>query len=423
MFQLVYNIGMNILYLNTTYQCGGAEKVVTQLFNGMRSRGHQVYQIVSYDTKHSALPADVYVLYPSLPMRIFNRLLTRNHSNSSLHIWYSRSYILRFAKKHQIDIIHLHNPHDNFLGIGDISDIARKYPLLWTLHDFWALTGHCTYPYGCDERWKKECPECPCLDNYPAIRRDIAHQLFLHKRDSYQKSRITFTVPSRWMKEQFSESYLKDQPCRCIYNSVDLNVWKALDKNLLRQKHHISRDKKVIAFIAADPDKPLKGSSYLIQALKRLPDPENYILIIAGKQSRDVGRLQERFHLWHWGYLSSQQDLNEFYSLADILINPSVYETFGLTTIEAMACGTPVVAFPVCTMPEIINDICGWIASGVSASALSEAIQAAFKDYDILSQKGISSRKQMEKYFSEETMTAKFENLYKEIISESNQTR
>lgn len=411
---------MNILYLNTTYQCGGAERVVSQLFQGMQKRGHQVYQIVSYDKKHSQLPANVYVIYPSLPMRIFNRLITGNHGNQSLHIWYSRRYIMRFIKKHHIDLVHLHNPHDNFLGILDIADIAKMRPMIWTLHDFWAMTGHCAYPYGCDDRWKNGCPECPCLNNYPAIRKDTAHRLFCQKSTAYQNSAITFTVPSDWMKQQFDQSHLSGNSCLRIYNSVDVNLWKAIDKQVLRQKYNIEPEKRIIAFIASDPEKKLKGMPYLIQALESLPNPENYLLIVAGKVSSNIAKLNNHFKPWHWGYLDSQEKLNDFYSLADVLITPSVYETFGLTTVEAMVCGTPVIAFPVCAMPEIIDETCGWIASDVSNRSLLQTIQIAFSDHDLLLCKGKNCRKWVENRFSENTMLAEFESIYEKLIFKFN---
>lgn len=407
---------MNILYLNTTYQCGGAEKVTSQLFHGMQARGHQVYQIVSYDTKNSVMPPNVHVLYSSLPMRIFNRMITGNHSNTSFHIWYSRHFILRFIKKHHIDLVHLHNPHDNFLGTGDIADIAAICPVVWTLHDFWAMTGHCTYPYGCDDRWIDGCHKCPCLNNYPAIRNDVARQLFLKKSNSFQNSDITFTVPSDWMMQQFQKSHLANKPCCCIYNSLNTSVWKALDKKILRKKYNIGEGKKIIAFIAADPGKKLKGLTYLLDSLSQISNTEKYLLITAGKECPEINLLKNRFEVHSFGYLTSQGDLNDFYSLADVLINPSIYETFGLTTIEAMSCGTPVIAFPICTMPEIIDESCGWIASDVSAEALARTIQDAFSSPHVLTQKSWNSRQKAEKLFSEENMLNHFEQLYSKCL-------
>lgn len=104
--------------------------------------------------------------------------------------------------------------------------------------------------------------------------------------------------------------------------------------------------------------------------------------------------------------------MNEFYALADLLVNPSVYETFGLTNIEAMACGTPVAAFPVCTMPEIVQESCGWLAKEVSAEALAEVIREAFADLGTLRGKGRACRKWVEETFSEEEMLGRFEEMY-----------
>lgn len=404
---------MNILYLNTTYQCGGAEKVTSQLFHGMRARGHRVYQIVSYDTRGSSLPPGVHVLYKSRLMRIFNRLITGNHGNKSLHIWYSRWYIRSFIKKHQIDVVHLNNPHDNFLGIRDIADLAGLCPVVWTLHDFWAMTGHCTYPHGCDDRWKTGCSACDCLDNYPALRKDVSRQLFLEKQAAFRKNKIVFTVPSGWMKQQFEASHLRGLACVRIYNSLDTKVWRQLDKQEVRRRYQIDFSGRIIGFIAADPQKKLKGMDYLLEALEKITAPEQYLLLVAGKESNELNNLKTKFQIRHLGYLHTQKELNEFYAMADILVNPSVYETFGLTNIEAMACGTPVAAFPVCTMPELIDNSCGWLASEVSASGLAKVMEQALADPGLLKTKGRNSREKAEREFSEETMLQGFEEVYK----------
>lgn len=406
---------MKILYLNTTYQCGGAEQVVSQLRRGMERRGHEVYQIVSYDTKHLKLPPNVHVLYDSLGMRMFNRLITGNHGNQSLHIRYSSWYIQSFIKKHQIDVVHFHNLHDNFLGIRDIADIAGACPTVWTLHDFWALTGHCASPHGCKgEKWKEGCASCPCLDNYPALRKDAAGRLFLEKKKAFRKYPVTFTVPSGWLLEQFEASHLKGLPCERVYNSLDTELWQPFHRQKVRQKYQIGAEERVIGFIAADPEKKLKGMSYLLEALKRLPDPENHLLLVAGKESRALLELKEKYQVHHLGYLTEQEALREFYTLADVLVNPSVYDTFGLTNIEAMACGTPVIAFPVCAMPEIVDESCGWIAGEVCSEALAHTIALAFSDRNALAEKGRESRKRAERVFSEEKMLDRFEEIYRE---------
>ncbi|HBN55801.1 MAG TPA: hypothetical protein DD414_03415 [Lachnospiraceae bacterium] len=407
---------MNILYLNTTYRCGGAEKVVSQLFWGMRQRGHKVYEIVCYDMNRCALPEGVQVLYPSLPMRIFNRLITGNHGNQSLRIGYSRRRILSFIKKYQIDLVHLNNAHGNFLGIQDIAMIAKACPVVWTLHDFWAMTGHCSFPYGCTDRWKKDCSACPRLDNYPALRKDVSHRLWESKKEAFRRYPICFTVPSEWMREQFEASYLKGLPCRLIYNSLDLSVWKPLDKQKIRARYGLEGSKNIIGFIAADPQKKLKGMELLLEALSHIPNARNYLLLVAGREGSLLERLNGTFETRCLGYLDSQKALNEFYAASDLLVNPSLYETFGLTNIEALACQTPVAAFPVCTMPEILESSCGWIAPEVSAGALADTIVRAFSDKSVLEEKGRAGRRRVEEVFSEEKMLDAFEDLYRTTL-------
>ena len=240
----------------------------------------------------------------------------------------------------------------------------------------------------------------------------MAGQLFQEKQKAFREQKILFTVPSEWMQRQFEASHLQGLPCVRIYNSLDTKRWQPLDRQEVRVRHRIDFQGNIIGFIAADPGKKLKGMDYLLKALDRIPDPEHYLLLVAGQENEELKKLNARFKVRHFGYLHTQKELNEFYALADLLVNPSVYETFGLTNIEAMACGTPVAAFPVCTMPEIVQESCGWLAKEVSAEALAEVIREAFADPETLRGKGRTCRKWVEETFSEEEMLGKFEEVY-----------
>lgn len=407
---------MNILFLNTTYICGGAEKVTNQIMEGMKKRGHQVYEIVSYYKLSKPLPENVSALYSGTPMLLLNRLLTGNHSNASLTIPYSLHQILSFIRQHQIDVIHLHNAHGNFLGINDIKAISDICPVIWTLHDFWALTGHCTYPTGCPNLWKSGCLHCPQLSNYPPIRRDIAGRLLQMKGKAFGNNNIHYTVPSKWMKEQFLNSHLHYKDCTCIPNSINTHDWICYDKQMLRQRYQIPTNKNIIAFVAADPQKKLKGMHFLFQALSKITSPEDYLLLIAGRKSSLSSLEHQGFQIRHFGYINNQKEMNEFYALADILVNPSLYETFGLVNIEAMASGTPVIVFPVCAMEELISPESGWCIPQIQSEALASTIEAVFSDHQELARKKIEARKRVEMLFSEDQMLNAYENLYQKYL-------
>ena len=108
--------------------------------------------------------------------------------------------------------------------------------------------------------------------------------------------------------------------------------------------------------------------------------------------------------------------MNEFYAMADLLVNPSLYETFGLVNIEAMSCGTPVIAFSVCAMEEIIADT-GWCVQSIDSQSLAQAIEKAFSSADVLREKSLASRKRAVLHFSEKQMLDAFETVYKNAMA------
>ena len=145
---------MRILYLNTTYSGGCAERVTRQIYDGMKKRGHEVYEIVCYNRRGQVEDSHVHVLYEGIAGKILLRVQTGNRGNANLTIPYAIWYISCFVKNNKIDVIHLNNPHDSFLGIRNIGKLQKLCPVVWTLHDFWALTGHCAFQFGCVDRWK-----------------------------------------------------------------------------------------------------------------------------------------------------------------------------------------------------------------------------------------------------------------------------
>lgn len=405
---------MKILYLNTTYAGGGAEKVVRQIYKGMKERGHEVYEIVCYNRRGLVDDPNVHVLYPDSMGKIFMRVQTYNRGNHNKTIPYSISYIKKFVKTHKIDVIHLNNPHDNFLGIYDIANLTKLCPVVWTLHDLWALTGHCAFPYGCSDGWKKGCSTCEHLELYPRLRRDRCQKLWKEKQGSFTNKGIYFTVPSYWMKEQVRQSYLKDEICQVITNSIDLNLWKPLDKVEIRKKYGLDPSKFILAFVAADLKVPQKGMQILVDALKKLEKKDNYQLLVAGKGSEEMEKLLDGFSVKSFGYLSDQKQMNEFFSMADLMVNPSVYETFGMVNIEAMASGTPVLAFDIGVMSEVVGEH-GWCVPEVSADLLGNKIEAIMKYKEELEHKTKLCHDYIKEKYDETTMLDAFEQLYYKV--------
>lgn len=407
---------MRILYLNTTYAGGGAERVTRQIYEGMQRRGHEVFEIVCYNRKGRILDDHIHVLYAGIAGKLLQRIQTRNRSNENLTIPYALHYILSFIKRNQIDIVHLNNPHDSFLGIRDIGRIAGYCPMVWTLHDMWALTGHCAVPLGCENRWMNGCLECERLESYPRLRRDVSHKLYEEKKKTFSKARIHFVVPSKWMKTQVERSYLCEKPCECISNSLDLDKWKALEKEAVRKQYGLNTEKIVLGFVAADLNNPTKGMNFLLDALKQM-DSEKWFLVTAGKMDSRTEEYIGRFECLDFGYISEQKEMNEFYALADVVVNPSLFETFGLVNLEALASGTPVIAFQVCAAPEIVNPQTGWCLEISGEAGLRKQLEYLEKNPDILIEKRGHCRDYINRDFGEKDMLDRYEHVYRELLN------
>ena len=407
---------MRILYLNTTYSGGGAEKVVRQIYDGMKARGHEVYEIVCYNRRGSVEDDHVRVLYAGPAGKVLQRLQTGNRNNLSMTIPYAISYIRHFVKKHGIDVIHLHNPHDSFLGIRDIASLQKLCPVIWTLHDFWALTGHCAVPVDCTHWVEDSCRKCGYLDKYPRVRVDKCHELFEKKRRFLTEQGIVFTVPSDWMAGQVKRSYLKEEDCRVIYNSLNPDIWTEYasqeQKKALRKQYGIPENKLVLAFVTADLAIPTKGMPLLLEALKKV-NPENVCLVTAGRCTEKLLQELSAFEMKSFGYISDQKIMNEFYGLADLVVNPSLYETFGLVGIEAMASGTPVVSFDICAMREIIGEDGGWLVEQTDAENLAETLAYLTMHPEEMKAKAAVCRSRVTERYGESRMLDQFETLYK----------
>lgn len=406
-------VTMRILYLNTTYAGGGAEKVTRQIYDGMKSRGHEVYEIVCYDLAGAVKDPHVHVLYPDVPGKILQRIQTRNRDNESRTIPYALRYILRFIREHRIDVVHLNNPHDSFLGIRDIRRIREVCPMVWTLHDFWAMTGHCAVPFGCKGGWKEACRNCSHLEYYPRLRRDVSQKLYKYKKEMLTGMEIQFTTPSDWLASQVRQSFLRKEALEVVHNSLDTAQWKAWDKESLRKTYQLSTEKLILAFVAADLSTASKGIPYLVEALQKL-DPEKYLLLIAGGCSRELREKLRNYEIREFGYIREQEKMNEFYALADVLVNPSLYETFGLVNLEAMASGTPVVCFDTCAMPEVVSDK-GWLVEMENSGTLAKRLEELEQDRALLQEYSRACPDYVVENFEQRDMLDAYEKIYLKI--------
>lgn len=254
------------------------------------------------------------------------------------------------------DVVVVHGTHHAFFNYLALPRLSRTRPTAFVLHDMWAMTGHCAYSFDCD-RWRTGCGQCPRLDTPPAITRDSTRVELALKRWVYARSRLTLISPCRAFQAQAKESILARFPVHCIPHGVDTRVYRPIAPGVARESLGISEDRLVLMFSAVNRGEWRKGGDVLQRLLRDIPDDlrARLVLLVLGQASEAV-QVPESIQVCDLGYVEDEERKALAYSAADLFVSPTRGEAFGLTILEAMACGTPAVAFGVGGVLDIIED-------------------------------------------------------------------
>lgn len=298
----------------------------------------------------------------------FHALMTRITDKTGFYSKPATRELIERIKVYRPDVIHLHNIHGYYIHIGLLFEYLKTagIPVVWTLHDCWAFTGHCCHfdRVHCD-RWKTGCHDCPEKRAYPAS------WLIDNSRWNYEQKKALFTgvpnmtlvTPSKWLAGLVKQSFLKEYPVEVIPNGIDLDVFKPSPSNF-RTRYGL--EGKFIVLGVASTWGPRKGLADFVELSQMLDDTYKVVVIGAGK--KQLRSLPE--NILGLTRTDSVKQLAEIYTAADVYVNASLEETFGLPTVEAMACGTPVIVYNKTAVPEPVGDHSGVILQENSPGAI-----------------------------------------------------
>ena len=270
------------------------------------------------------------------------------------------SRIIHFLKKEQPDIIQLHNIHGYYINYPMLFDYLKneyKGRMYWMLHDCWAFTGHCAYytAAGCD-RWKSLCHDCPEKREYPiSLLLDSSSCNYRRKKKYFTGLKnMTIIVPSHWLESQVKESFLKDYPVEVVNNGIDLSIYRPQRDSGIRARYGIPQNKKIILGVAMYWTKR-KGLSDFKRLSQRLIEQGNneYVIVLVGLSSKQKANLPD--NVIGIRRTENVRDIVALYTESHIMVNPSVEETFSMVTVEAMACGTPVIVLDTSAVCELVS--------------------------------------------------------------------
>lgn len=316
--------------------------------------------------------------------RFLNVLLARLTGFEGCFSVFATRKLIKEVKRFDPDVLHLHNIHNSYLNIPMLFLYIKRHNIrvVWTLHDCWAFTGHCVhFDYiGC-EKWKTGCRNCPQYQSYPKTYRDNSKVMYTLKKKWFQGIRdLTIVTPSNWLAGLVKQSFLHEYPVHVIPNGIDLSIFQPRESDFRRRIH--CEDKKIVlgvSFVWIQK----KGLDVFIELAKRLG--EQYQIVLVGTDGQVEKQLPDNIIAIR--RTQNQQELAEIYTAADVFVNPSVEETMGLVTVEALACGTPVVVVNKTAVPEVVDENCGIV---VEAGDIEALIKAIMKVHDFEERNGRS---------------------------------
>jgi glycosyltransferase involved in cell wall biosynthesis len=398
------NRPLRILQVSTTDVNGGAEKIAWDLFQTYRSRGLESWLVVG--RKHSDDPE----IFP-IPIasdhgswsKLWQNLAKPSRSIDQKHtclICRLRSAVFRTLAhpSHELscrlgledfdhpgskrlldlvpsmpDIVHCHNLHGGYFDLRVIPWLSRRAPLLLTLHDAWLLSGHCAHSFEC-ERWMIGCGQCPNLSIYPAISRDATSYNWRRKRRIFSRSHVFVSTPSQWLMNKVEQSMLRPaiKEARVIPNGVDLSVFHPADRASARASLDLPQDATVLLFAANRGRANVFKDYTTIRAslTKIAPTTRRPLLFLCLGGETCVERIGDA-ELRFIPYQSDAKIIAHYYQAADLYVHASHADTFPCSVLEALACGTPVVATAVGGIPEQIKGLRGLNLDAVESNCCS----------------------------------------------------
>ena len=412
---------MKIVNLSTSDIRGGAFLAAYRLHKGLQSIGMDSKMLVK-----TKLGDDPTVIGPQTKLQKGLGLIKPTLDLLPLHFYPKRNNVLfspsflpgnmatKIASLNP-DVINLHWVVGGFLQPNILKHFDK--PFIWTLHDMWAFTGGCHYDEECG-RYRESCGKCPVLVS--SKNWDLSRWIWKSKYKAWKDLDFIVVSTSRWLGECAKcSSLFHNMQVKVIPSCLDLSIFKPINKQITRELLSLPQDKKIILFGATNStSNKRKGFHHLQSAMKVLANSEYgtevELIVFGSSKKTSLPNLGVKTH--YFGTLYDDTSLVLLYNTADAFVAPSTQENLANTVMEALACGTPCIAFNIGGMPDMIeHKRTGYLAHPFNAEDFAKGIIWILEDnerWDVLSHQ---ARQKVEKEFDVQTVAQKYVDLYKEI--------
>lgn len=393
---------MKILLIDVNCKYGSTGKIVYDIYSHLNACGHEA--AVCYGRGRKIKEKNIFKFGLDLET-YFHAFMTRLFGFTGCFSYFSTKRLIKYIKKFNPDVVHLHELHAYFINVAQILNYLKKrnIKVIHTLHCSFSYTGKCGLHLDC-EKWKSGCGNCPRLKNY------VSTMFFDHTKRMYEKKKLAFngfnnfkiTCPSEWLAEYAKQSFLNRYEISVVHNGVNTNVFYPKNVEYLREKYKIE-NQKIILSVAPHLMNENKGGNWVLKLANHL-DKDKFLFFMIGVDNIPNDCPENVIMI---SKINNQDELADYYSLADVFVLCSFRETFSLTCAESLSCGTPVAGFK-CGAPETIFEkpFAVFVEYG-DIRALAEAIKYINK------QKLFEGISKYSLNFSNETMLKQYELIYK----------
>jgi len=404
---------LKVVQINTAVNTGSTGRITEEIGQTILANGGESF--VAYGRKGGNTKSVSIQIGTSIDHSIHG-LRTRLFDT---HGFGSKSATIQLVKQLQLirpDIIHLHNLHGYYLHVGVLFSYLKQQqiPVVWTLHDCWSFTGHCTYfdSVNC-EKWKTGCFACPKKKAYPtSYWIDNSKSNYQLKNELFNLPQtVQIVTPSKWLASHVQDSFLKSNPITVIHNGVDTKLFKPIDASKIGESYHLA-GKNIILGCASIWDKR-KGLDDFI-ALHQYLQP-NQIIVLVGLNQQQIKSLPV-------GIIGIQrteniQELAALYSTADVFVNPTWQDNFPTTNLEALACGTAVITYNTGGSPEAIDEATGFVIKKGNVQSLADAVNTVLENGK--NHYRSNCRKRAEHLFNKNDRYGDYLKLYESLLTQA----
>lgn len=365
-------MGSKLLQINTVINSGSTGRIAEEIGQKAMSLGWESYIAYGRNDRPSKshkikIGNEIDLKWHGAETRLFDR-----HGFASVN---ATKKLIEQVKYIKPDIIHLHNVHGYYLNIDILFNYlaCANVSLVWTLHDCWTFTGHCThFSYiGC-EKWKTHCESCPQKKEYPASYfRDRSYSNYRQKKNLFTSvDKMTIVGVSQWLSNRVSESFLSKFSNKVIHNGIDLSAFYPIDNCAdIMDKYKIPRHKFILLGVAGVwSDR--KGLADFVELSKTLEKDE--IVVLVGTNKKIIRKLPS--NIIGIERTENVNELAKLYSASEVLLNLTKEDSYPTINMEAIACGTPVITYNTGGSPESIAPTTGFVSSQGNLSEIRDRI-------------------------------------------------